>query len=156
MAQPPRITSNSPARITEDVITEDVITNEDVIDCGVSEFGEVLAELLVGNPEARGAVLSDGVDDTIDTAHRPAEISALDVCIAGAQIGQAMARLTVSATIFGIGRPLVVIEATTNMLISELLWEEYLLTLVLHPHANISRAMRDFELVADRVLALLR
>lgn len=128
----------------------------DVIDRGVSEFGDLLGDLLAATPGACGAVLSDGVDDTIDTAHRPAEISALDVCIAGAQVGQAMTRLTISATIFGIGRPQVVIESPTKVLISKVLWEEYLMTVVLHPHANIARAMRDFDDIAARVLELLR
>jgi hypothetical protein len=128
----------------------------DVIDRGVSEFGELLGELLAANPGACGAVLSDGVDDTIDTAHRPAEISALDICIAGAQVGQAMTRLNISAIIFGLGRPQIVIEAPDRVLISKVLWQEYLLTVVLRPHANLARAMRDFDDTADRVLALLR
>jgi hypothetical protein len=129
---------------------------DDPIDCGISEFGELLAEFLAHNPGAAGAVVSDGVDDTIDTAHRPSGISALDLCIAGAQVGQAMQRLTVSAIIFGLGRPQVVIECSDRVLISQVLWEEYLLTVVLDPHANIARAMRDFEQVAVRVLELLR
>jgi hypothetical protein len=128
----------------------------DEIDRGISEFGELLAELLASTPGACGAVLSDGVDDTIDTAHRPAEISALDISIAGAQVGQAMTRLNVSAIIFGLGRAQVVVEAANTVLISEVLWREYLLTLVLRPHANIARAMRDFDDTAVRVLALLR
>jgi hypothetical protein len=128
----------------------------DAIDRGVSEFGELLAELLVSTPGAYGAVLSDGVDDVIDTAHRPAEISALDVCIAGAQVGQAMARLNISTIIFGLGRAQVIIEAGDKVLISEVLWREYLLTLILHSRANIARAMRDFDEIGARVLALLR
>jgi hypothetical protein len=129
---------------------------DDVIDRGVSEFGELLAELLAATPGACGAVLSDGVDDTIDTAHRPAEISALDICIAGAQVGQPMTRLNVTSIIFGLGRPQVVVEAENKVLISKVLWQEYLLTVVLLPHADITRAMRDFEDTAARVLALLR
>jgi len=145
-AEQPPLTSDLP----------DPCVAEDLIDRGVSEFGELLAELLEATPGACGAVLSDGVDDTIDTAHRPSEISALDVCIAGAQVGQAMTRLTVSAIIFGVGRPQVVLEAPDKVLITKVLWEEYLLTLVLRPHANITRAMRDFDDTAERVLALLR
>jgi hypothetical protein len=128
----------------------------DSIDRGVSEFGELLAELLAITPGAHGAVLSDGVDDTIDTAHRPSEISALDVCIAGAQIGQPMTRLNVSTIIFGFGRAQVVVEGTERVLISKVLWEEYLFTMVLDPRANIARAMRDFEETGDKLLALLR
>src|SRR5262245_44707699 len=112
----------------------------DPIDCGVSEFGELLGKLLELTPGAYGAVLSDGVDDTIDTAHRPSEISALDVCIAGAQVGQVMTRLNISTIIFGFGRAQVVVEAGEVVLISKVLWETYLLTMVLHPGANIARA----------------
>ena len=130
--------------------------NDSVIDRGISEFGELLGELLAATPGAYGAVLSDGVDDTIDTAHRPAEISALDVCIAGAQVGQAMTRLNISTIIFGLGRAQVVIEAGETVLISKILWREYLMTMVLHSRANIARAMRDFDETGEKVLALLR
>jgi hypothetical protein len=126
------------------------------IDRGVSEFGELLGELLAATPGAYGAVLSDGVDDTIDTAHRTAEISALDICIAGAQVGQAMTRLNVSSIIFGLGRAQVVVEAGERVLISKVLWEAYLMTMVLHRRANIARAMRDFDETGAKVLALLR
>ncbi len=123
---------------------------------GVSEFGELLGEFLEATPGSCGVVLSDGLDDTIDTAHWPDSISAIDVCIAGAQIGQAMTRLNVSAIIFGLGPPQVVLEAHERVLISQVLWEEYLLTAVLTPHTNIARAMREFDEIAVRVLALLR
>jgi hypothetical protein len=126
------------------------------IDRGVSEFGELLGELLAITPGAYGVVLSDGVDDTIDTAHRTAEISALDICIAGAQVGQAMTRLNVATTIFGLGRVQVVVEAGDTVLISKVLWEDYLMTMVLHRRANIARAMRDFDDTSTKVLALLR
>jgi hypothetical protein len=126
------------------------------IDRGVSEFGDLLGELLAATPGAYGAVLSDGVDDTIDTAHRTAEISALDICITGAQVGQAMTRLNVSTIIFGLGRPQVVVEAGETVLISKVLWDAYLMTMVLHRRANIARAMRDFDETGAKVLALLR
>jgi hypothetical protein len=126
------------------------------IDRGVSEFGELLGELLAVTPGAYGAVLSDGVDDTIDTAHRTAEISALDICITGAQVGQAMTRLNVSSIIFGLGRAQVVVEAGEMVLISKVLWDAYLMTMVLHRRANIARAMRDFDETGAKLLALLR
>lgn len=126
------------------------------IDRGVSEFGELLGKLLASTPGAYGAVLSDGVDDTIDTAHRTAEISALDICIAGAQVGQAMTRLNISTIIFGLGRAQVVVEAGETVLISKVLWEDYLMTMVLHRRANIARAMRDFDETGAKLLALLR
>jgi hypothetical protein len=128
----------------------------DEIDRGVSEFGELLGDLLARTPGACGAVLSDGVDDTIDTAYRPAEISALDVSIAGAQVGQPMTHLNISTIIFGLGRAQVVIETTESVLITKVLWEQYLLTVILNRRANFARAMRDFDEVAEQLLALLR
>ena len=129
---------------------------EDFIDRGVCEFGDLLGDLLATSPGAIGAVLSDGVDDTIDTAYRPAKISALDISIAGAQVGQPMCRLNVSTIIFGLGRAQVVIETPKNVLISKVLWERYLLTIVLDSSSNIARVMRDFDETAERILELLR
>lgn len=126
------------------------------INPGVSEFGELLAELVAGTAGARGAVLSDGIDDTIDTAHRPAIIERLDLCIFGAQIGQAMDRLNIDGIIFGLGRPVVVLESDQVVLMCKVLWEHYLLTLVLDTKSNLARAMRDFEVCGDALLALLR
>ena len=129
---------------------------EDIIDRGVSEFGDLLGDLLARTPGACGAVLSDGVDDTIDTAYRPQLISSLDISIAGAQIGQPMTRLNISSIIFGLGRAQVVVEAGGMTLMCKVLWEEYLMTMVLTPRANMARAMRDFEETGAALLALLR
>ena len=129
---------------------------EDIIDRGVSEFGDLLGDLLARTPGACGAVLSDGVDDTIDTAYRPQLISSLDISIAGAQIGQPMTRLNISSIIFGLGRAQVVVEAGGMILMCKVLWEAYLMTMVLSPGANIARAMRDFDSTAEELLALLR
>ena len=128
----------------------------DESDRGVSEFGDLLGDLLERNPGACGAVLSDGVDDTIDTAYRPAEISALDVSIAGAQVGMPMTALNISAIIFGLGRAQVVIEMSETVLITKVLWEKYLLTMILSRRANFARAMRDFDDTGELLLALLR
>ncbi|MFV8756157.1 roadblock/LC7 domain-containing protein [Nannocystaceae bacterium ST9] len=122
---------------------------------GVSEFGELLGEMLARIPGARGAVLSDGSDDTIDTAHRTGDISVIDVCIAGAQVGQAMVRLTNDAVVFGLGRPQVLIETELGVMVSKLLFREYLLTMVLRRNANLARAMREFEQTAETIRRLL-
>ena len=137
-------------------MTRETATDEDIIDRGVSEFGDLLGDLLAQTPGACGAVLSDGVDDTIDTAYRPQLISILDLSITGAQIGQPMTRLNISTIIFGLGRPQVVVEAGSLILICKVLWEAYLLTMVLTPRANIARAMRDFDVTGEQLLALLR
>jgi hypothetical protein len=121
---------------------------------GVSEFGDLLGEMLARIPGARGAVLSDGSDDTIDTANR-ADISVIDVCIAGAQVGQAMVRLNDDAMRLGLGRPQVVIETEESVMVSMLLVREYLLTMILRRNANLARAMREFEHTAETLRRLL-
>ena len=123
---------------------------------GSAKFGDLLGDLLARTPGACGAVLSDGVDDTIDTAYRPQLISSLDVSIAGAQIGQPLDRLNISTIIFGLGRAQVVVEAEGMTLMCKVLWEKYLLTMILTPRANIARAMRDFDETGAALLALLR
>jgi hypothetical protein len=122
---------------------------------GVSEFGDLLGEMLARIPGARGAVLSDGSDDTIDTANRAADISVIDVCIAGAQVGQTMVRLTNDAMQRGLGRPQVVIETEFGVIVSMLLVREYLLTMLLRRNANLARAMREFEHTAQTLRGLL-
>lgn len=125
------------------------------VERGVSEFGELLGDMLARIPGSRGAVLSDGEDDTIDTAHRVGEVSAIDVCIAGAQIGQTMVRLTNDAIVFGLGRPQVLIETDAGVLVSKLLFREYLLTMLLRRSTNLARAMREFEQTAEVIRKLL-
>ena len=53
-------------------------------------------------------------------------------------------------------RAQVVIETPKNVLISKVLWERYLLTIVLDSSSNIARVMRDFDETAERILELLR
>ncbi len=125
------------------------------VERGVSEFGQLLGDMLARIPGSRGAVLSDGEDDTIDTAHRPGDVSVIDICIAGAQIGQAMVRLTNDSILFGLGRPQVLIETEAGALVSKLLFREYLLTMLLHRNANLARAMREFEQTAEQLRRLL-
>ena len=75
--------------------------------------------------------------------------------IAGAQIGQAMVRLTNDSILFGLGRPQVLIETEAGALVSKLLFREYLLTMLLHRNANLARAMREFEQTAEQLRRLL-
>jgi len=130
--------------------------DQDFIDRGVSEFGDLLGDLLEQTPGSCGAVLSDGVDDTIDVAFRPALISKIDVSITGAQIGQPLSRLNISTIIFGLGRAVIVVEGGDSILVCKVLWEHYLLTMILTPKASMARAMRDFEAMGDKILTLLR
>jgi predicted regulator of Ras-like GTPase activity (Roadblock/LC7/MglB family) len=109
------------------------------VERGISEFGEVLADLVESTPGAQGAVLSDGRGEAIDFAHRPTQVTALDVQIAGAQVGQVMAKLQRSATIFGLGVADVVVQGTRGTLFTSQLYSEYLLTVMLDHDCNIAR-----------------
>ena len=127
----------------------------DGIDRGVSEFGEVLGELISAAPGAIGAVFSDGFDDSIDAAYRPEVISMLDLCIAGAQVGQAMSRLARDAMIFGLGSPAVGIECEQAIMLTTILLEEYHLTVLLARRANLARALRCLDAASEQIRELL-
>lgn len=119
---------------------------------GICEFGECMAQLLEQLPHARGAVLSDGYGEPIDAAHRIDLISEIDIQIAGAQIGQALARVRTGSTIFGLGAPTVITECDDGMIIARPLLDEYLLTLVSGGSASLSRALRAFEACAQELI----
>jgi predicted regulator of Ras-like GTPase activity (Roadblock/LC7/MglB family) len=122
---------------------------------GISEFGELLAELTEATPGARGAVLSDGRGDAIDFAHRPERIGELDLQIAGAQVGQAMARLQHDAVRFRLGAVDLVLQGSRGTLLTSQVGREYLLTLMLEQDANIGVAARRFARTRGELLRLL-
>jgi predicted regulator of Ras-like GTPase activity (Roadblock/LC7/MglB family) len=123
---------------------------------GISEFGEVLAELVESTPGAWGAVLSDSRGDPIDFAHRRSAISELDLQIAGAQVGQALARLQRTATAHGLGQVDVVIQGSRATLCSAQLFTDYLVTLMLDHDCNIARATERFSRVRASLRDMLR
>ena len=122
---------------------------------GISEFGEALAHLVESTPGAWGAVLSDGRGEAIDFAHRASEISELDLQIAGAQVGQAMARLQRTATVLGLGQADVVLQGSRATLCTAQLFSEYLVTLLLDHDCNIGRATHSFSEMRAALLDML-
>jgi predicted regulator of Ras-like GTPase activity (Roadblock/LC7/MglB family) len=123
---------------------------------GISEFGELLAGLIESIPGARGAALSDARGEPIDFAHRPADISELDIQIAPAQVGQALARLQRNATARGLGQADLVIEGERATLLASQLLSEYVVTLVLAPDCNLARATDRFARARQTLDEMLR
>ena len=85
---------------------------------GYSEFGEALAAHVGETPAIRGAILTDAEGDPIDFAHRPAEVSALDLQIVGAQVEQTTLRAQAWCSYRGLGRCEILIEASHGLLLS--------------------------------------
>ncbi len=125
------------------------------IDRGISEFGECMAALLESLPAARGAVLSDAWGEPIDGARRSWVISEIDLQLAGAQIGQPMARLRRNAIVFGLGKPTVIAEASEGLILARPVAKEYLFTLVAASTLSLSRALLAFEHCASELETLV-
>lgn len=85
---------------------------------GFSEFGAAIAGFVEGEPSARGAILTDVEGDPIDFAHYPAEVSALDLQIAGAQVEQTTTRVTAWCARQNLGPCEILIEASHGLILS--------------------------------------
>lgn len=85
---------------------------------GYSEFGAAIAGFVGGEPSARGAILTDEEGDPVDFAHRPAEVSALDLQIAGAQVEQTTTRVTAWCARQNLGPCEILIEASHGLILS--------------------------------------
>ena len=105
-----------------------------------TEFGRVLASLVLAAPGAVAAVLSDEEGDAIDFVHDPRVISELDVQLVGAQIGQAIIRRDESARRH-VGGGALLVEAEHQAFAACAVAERYVLALVLERHANFARAL---------------
>jgi hypothetical protein len=119
-----------------------------------TEFGRVLASLVLAVPGAVAAVLSDDDGDAIDFVHDPRVISELDVQLVGAQIGQSILRLDESARRRGISGTALLVEAEAQAFAASAVAERFVVAVVLERHANFARAL-DMLLDARVVLAPL-
>jgi predicted regulator of Ras-like GTPase activity (Roadblock/LC7/MglB family) len=120
-----------------------------------TEFGRELAPLVATIPGARGAVLSDSQGDAIDFAHHPADISELDVQLLGAQIGQAMLRLSGGSARHHLHDPAVLVEGTEANLVASAIAGTYILALLLDRRANLAVALSAFVRTRARIARLL-
>lgn len=133
-----------------------------------TEFGRVLAELVATVPGALGAVLSDRDGHAVDFAVDPAHYDALDIQIAGAQLGQPLVR-TYDGSVRHLidpsidrsiapsnGSASVLVEAERCALLGAVVEpkERAVLVLVLAQHASLGRALVRFDRAA-RTIALL-
>ncbi len=102
---------------------------------GFSEFGQALGAFLAGRANVRGAILSDNRGDPVDFAHRPAQVSALDVQIAGAQVEAVAARVQDWCSRHDMGSCEILVEASHGLVIFGVAGRECVLT-SLHNHAT--------------------
>lgn len=112
-----------------------------------TEFGRLLERLVVQTPGGVAAVLSDDVGEALDFAHDPAEISALDVQLLGAQIGQSLHLLDVSARRHRLRQPSLLLETPSQKLLAATLCGAFTLALLLDRRANIAKAFTTFETI---------
>lgn len=129
--------------------------NEKAVFCGVSEFGRCMAECVLSLPESQGAVLCDALGDPIDFSHRTYQISELDIQLCGAQLTQAIHGLSQACGAVAMLPEVIMIEATRGTLLCTELSDEFLLSLLMRPHADLQRAMLRFEGLTGALIPLL-
>lgn len=106
-----------------------------------TEFGQVLAPMVLAVHGAIAAVLSDDEGDAIDYVHDPRVISELDVQLVGAQIGQSILRLEASARRHRMGASALLLEARSQAFVASAVAERFVVAMVLQPRANFARAL---------------
>jgi predicted regulator of Ras-like GTPase activity (Roadblock/LC7/MglB family) len=121
-----------------------------------TEFAAILEPLVAEIPGAWGAVLSDGRGDAIDYVHDSERIGELDIDLMGAQIVQAVQSLHTTTSARRLGQGSFLVETERGALLTAVVAEEYVLTLVLGPDANLGLGLRRFEAGASRIAAALR
>lgn len=101
---------------------------------GFSEFGQALGAFLASRANVRGAILTDNRGDPIDFAHRPDQLTALDIQIAGAQVESTATRVQAWCTRHNLGTCEILVEASHGLLFCGIPGRECVLT-SLHDHA---------------------
>jgi hypothetical protein len=130
-----------------------------------TEFGQVLVDLVVAVPGARGAILSDSLGYAVDYAIDPMQIAGLDLQIAGAQLGlplslthDSILRHLGLGSADVLGSPSVLVEAERGALLGALVepHDRSVLVLMLAPHASLGRALVRFDRARHAIASLLR
>lgn len=124
---------------------------------GFSEFGQALGGFLAARANVRGAVLTDNRGDPIDFAHRPAELTALDIQIVGSQVESVSARVQAWCTRHNLGSCEILVEASHGLLLSGVPARECVLT-SLHNHATYADPLGQlaaFAALRRQITALL-
>lgn len=119
-----------------------------------SEFGRVI-ENLMDLPGAMGAVLIDDDGYAIDYVNDEPHLSAIDVQLMGAQIGQAVQRIQRTAHSRDLGTPSLILEGSTGVLVAGPVGFDYVLSMMLRDNADVGAALDRFEAVRSTVEHLL-
>lgn len=132
-------------------------TDDEALFSGFSEFGEALAAHVSARPDVRGAILTDAEGDPIDFAHRPGEVSALDLQLVGAQVEQSTLRAQAWCTHLGLGRCEILIEASHGILLAASPGSGSVLSTLLRPSPDPDpeRLLASFTLLRRRVTELI-
>lgn len=122
-----------------------------------TEFGTVMAELIMRVPGAYGVVLSDRDGYAIDFAHDPDAIEELEMQIAGAQCGLALLATAASAKHRRLGRCEVMLETTGGSVLGTIVDEGdgLVLVMLLRARAHLGLALRSVEAARVELAALL-
>lgn len=129
----------------------------DELFAGFSEFGEALAAHVGAEPQIRGAILTDAEGDPIDFAHRPGEVSALDLQIVGAQVEQTTLRAQAWCSFRGLGRCEILIEASHGLLLTSSPGNGLVLSALLRktPDTDPEHLLASFAALRRRVTELI-
>ncbi len=119
-----------------------------------TEFGRLL-ETVMTVPGVLGVVLSDDGGYAIDYVLNDRRISAIDVQIIGAQLGQPLHALGITAARHGLHAPITVLESEDRRLMAGVVAGEYIVAAMLAREANLALAMRRFEAACARLVSLL-
>lgn len=124
---------------------------------GFSEFGEALAAYVSARPDIRGAILTDAEGDPIDFAHRPHEVSALDLQLVGAQVEQTTLRAQAWCSHLGLGRCEILIEASHGLLLATSPGSGSVLSTLLcpTPDPDPERLLASFAALRRRISELI-
>ena len=132
-------------------------TDNGALFSGYSEFGEALAAHVSTRPDVRGAILTDAEGDPIDFAHRPGEVSALDLQLVGAQVEQSTLRAQAWCSHLGLGRCEILIEASHGILLAASPGSGSVLSTLLRPapDPDPERLLASFAVLRRRVTELI-
>jgi len=115
----------------------------------------VLVPLVAQTPGGIAAVLSDEEGEALDYVHDPRVITAIDVQLLAAQVGQTIRRLHRDALRHRMIHPCVLLETPTHKLMSASLGQAFTLAFLLQSRANLAKAFSQFEASRHHIERLL-
>jgi hypothetical protein len=120
-----------------------------------TEFGAVLQAMVTTTPGALGAVLSDDHGDAIDFAYDRTRLTAVDVQLLGAQLGQTLFKLEPTYARHALPGAAVLVESEAHSLLASALAGQYVMAMLLEHRSNVAAAFAAFATARDELTALL-